>query len=84
MKQKFEFMVDNKMEIWRRDYVTIEAESLEEAISLAESGEYDDFDSEYLYDTEVYMNPAGNGGQATCEVMDTDGNILWDNGSKQF
>lgn len=76
----FELIVDNKVEIWRRDRVRIEAETLEEAINAAESGEYDYVDdTEYLIDTETYLRPED---EVTCEVMDSSGKTLWDNGNK--
>ena len=76
----FELIVDNKVEIWRRDRVRIEAETLEEAINAAESGEYDYVDdTEYLTDTETYLRPEA---EVTCEVMDSSGKTLWDNGNK--
>lgn len=77
----FDLIVDRKVEIWRRDNVSIEAESLEQAISKALCHDYISEDSEYLYDTECVMNtdqtypyPA-----ATIEVMDKCGNVLKDN-----
>ena len=80
----YELTVDNKVEVWRRDKVQIKAKSLEEAISIAESGEYDYvYDTEYLSDTEVYLTPDKNG-DMTCEIMDDSGNSLWDNKNKSY
>lgn len=74
----FELIVDNKVEVWRRDRVCIEAETIEEAINIAESGEYDYVDdAEYLTDTETYLAPTY--GEMTCEVMDIHGKTLWSN-----
>lgn len=76
----FELIVDNKVTIWRRDTVTVRAENLEEALNMAESGEYDEvYDTEYLSDTEIYLNPKDTCGTATCEIMDSSGKILWSN-----
>lgn len=82
---KFNLIVDNRVEVWRRDKVVINAETLDEAIDLAESGEYDKVvDTEYLCETEVYLKPEDVDGCTTCEVMDASGNTLWSNESRQF
>ncbi len=79
----FELTVDNKVEVWRRDIVKVEAENLEEAITYAEAGEYDDvIDSEYLSDTETYLRPKDVDGFMTCEIMDASGKTLWHNGDR--
>jgi hypothetical protein len=81
--EKYYLLVDNKITVWRRDKVMIKAESLEEAINIAESGEYDDcMDVEYLDETEVYLRPEENNGEMTCEIMDRDGKTLWHNGNE--
>ena len=36
---------------------------------------------ENLYDTEEYMSPKDNFGEATIEVWDNDDNIIWENGN---
>ena len=75
----FELIVDEKVSVWRRTWVKIKAESLEEAVKdCIENGSSNAFDidnSEYLYDTEEYIlqddqNPV------TVEVMDTNYNEL--------
>lgn len=74
MEQTFGLIVDNRVEIWRRDRVTIKAETLEEAISHAESGDYDYvYDTEYLSDTEIYLGPKDVDGFMTYEIMDAFG-----------
>lgn len=85
----FELIVDRLTEIWKRDKVTIEAESLEEAVKKALKHDYIAEDSEYIYDTgntmfpeQVFPYP-----NATVEVMDEHGNVLKDNyggGQLQF
>lgn len=53
----FKLTVDRKVEVWRRDHVEIEAESLEEAVNKAIKHDYlVPDDSEYLYDTECTMD----------------------------
>lgn len=86
----FNLIVDRKVEIWRRDKVSIKAESLEEAAQKALTHDYlVPEDSEYLYETECTMSPdqVFPYDQATIEVMDENGKLLRDNygyGSKQF
>ena len=78
----FKLMVDMKVEVWRRDHVEIEAESLEEAVNKAIKHDYlVPDDSEYLYDTECTMDPEQvfPYNAATVEVMDENWNILKDN-----
>ena len=56
--ETFRLIVDRKVEVWRRDNVSIEAESLEEAVNKAIEHDYlVPDDSEYLYDTECTMSP---------------------------
>lgn len=85
----FDLIVDRKVEIWRRDKVSIEAKSLEEAAQKALMHDYLAEDSEYLYETECTMSPdqVFPYDQATVEVMDEHGELLRDNlgyGSKQL
>ncbi len=83
----FNLIIDRKVEIWRRDKISIEAESLEEAVSKALSHSYISEDSEYLYETEYTTDPEQvfPYNSATIEVMDEHGNILKDNyGGGQF
>ena len=77
----FNFIADHLEKVWRRDYVSVTAETLEEAIKLTEQGEYDDvLDSEYLNDTEEYLKPEDNNGFMTCEIMDRSSKTLYSNG----
>lgn len=79
---KFKFTVDSKVITWRRDKVIILADSLEEALDMAESGEYEEtLDTEYLNDTEIFLRPEENDGFMTCEVFDSSGNSIWNNGN---
>lgn len=75
----FKLIVDRKVEVWRRDHVEIEAESLEEAANKAIRHDYlVPDDSGYLYDTECTMDPEQvfPYSAATVEVMDEHWNIL--------
>lgn len=77
----FNLIVDRKVEVWRRDNISIEAESQEEAAKIALEGIYDVDDSEYLYETEQTMSPCQNftNKAPTIEVMDEYGNVLTTN-----
>ena len=78
----FKLTVDRKVEMWRRDHVEIEAESLEEAVNKAIKHDYlVPDDSEYLYDTECAMSPEQvfPYNAATVKVMDEHWNILKNN-----
>ena len=37
--KRFSFIVDEKVKVWNRDYVNVEAETLEEAIQKCVSGD---------------------------------------------
>lgn len=83
----FNLIVDRRVEVWRRENISIEAESLEDAAMKALRHDYISDGSEYLYETEntmfpeqIFPYPA-----ATIEVMDEHGNVLKDNyGGGQF
>lgn len=84
----FELIVDEKVAVWRRSHIKIEAESYEEAVKdCIESGignAYDVIDSEYLYETEEYLQPSFEH-PMTVEVMDTKYHTLGtDEGNRQF
>lgn len=76
----FELIVDEKISVWRRSHVKVEAESLEEAVKdCIESGignAMDVIDSEYLYETEEYLIQDEHLHPVTVEVMDEGYNIL--------
>lgn len=71
----FELIVDEKVSVWRRSRIKIEAESLEEAVKdCVESGignALDILDTEYLCETEEYIQPDEYLNPFTVEVMDT-------------
>lgn len=70
----FDLIVDEKVSVWRRSHIKVEAESLEEAVkSCVESGvgvASDFIDSEYLYETEEYIPQDEYSNPVTVEVMD--------------
>lgn len=67
----FNLVVDQKSTIWERLYVTVEAESLKEAISKCRDGSYDISDSEVLYDSMEYLSPTESD-PVTEEIFDED------------
>lgn len=71
----FELIVDEKISVWRRSHIKIEAESFEDAVNdCVESGignAYDILDSEYLFETEEYIKQDDYANPVTVEVMDT-------------
>ena len=95
-KKRFEFYQDVKVTIWQRQHFAIEAETIEEA--REEAKKYADRDIscvgdvevervEWLYDSEEFITPEENGGNATIEVFEYvgkyGGNLLADNAPKE-
>ena len=78
----FELIVDEKVAVWRRSYITVEAESLEEAIKdCLERGAdaaTDTLESIYIYETEECIPPSEEDPR-TVEVMNRKFEILGDN-----
>lgn len=78
----FDLIVDEKVKVWRRSYITVEAESKEEAVKAClESGAdaaTDTSDSFYIFETEECVNPSIDD-QFTVEVMDRHFEILGTN-----
>lgn len=68
--KSFKFVLDEKVEVWRRTYCVAEANTQEEALELVKDGEYDCLDSEILYETEYVMDPENNEGEPTIEIFD--------------
>lgn len=85
---KFKFYIDRKLTTWEREFVSIEAETFEEAkTKIITTVEADDFfpDTyiETLYDCSVYLSPRDNDYCATVEIYENDYNeLIWDNGNK--
>lgn len=79
--EAFDLIIDRKVEVWRRENVSIEAESLDEAVNKAINHGYISEDSEYLYDTEEIMYPSQMYPKpsATIEIMDASGKLLKSN-----
>jgi hypothetical protein len=86
MKQEFDFILDEKVNVWNRKRFSIEAETIEEAkakaIELVKNAEDIDFDySEYVYESEELMDLEKNNGNPTIVLMDTEKNcgIIYEN-----
>ena len=84
---EYRFMIDRKVTSWEREYHTIEANSQEEADSIAiaiAKNEVDNEVDEYetIGDTTSEMTPAQNGGCSTVEVIREHKNFgtIWENG----
>lgn len=78
----FELIVDEKVAVWRRSYITVEAESLEEAvkdcIERGADAATDTVESEYIFETEECLPPTSNDPR-TVEVINRKFEILGDN-----
>lgn len=76
----FNLIVDEKVAVWRRSYITVEADSLEEAVKdCVERGSdaaTDTLDSNYIFETEECIHPEDD---FTVEVMDRHYNTLGTN-----
>lgn len=81
--------IEEKITIWARNKLTIEAETEEEAVQKAvemvKNGDLDDgFDDdvldeyEMMYDTSERLDPKENNGEATIEIW-SDDEVKWDN-----
>lgn len=85
---EFKFYIDRKLTTWDREFVSIEAENIEEAkkqiIEIVENGDYfDDSYVETIYETIEYLSPKDNSGMPTIEVYENDDDeLIWDNGNK--
>lgn len=77
---KYNLFVDEKCEIWKRRYITVEAADLDEAIKNYKEGNFDNIYTEELYETEELMSPEENGGFPTIEVYNKDSyDTIWTN-----
>jgi hypothetical protein len=79
----FNFYIDTKVTTWYRTPFEIEAETLEEArtlaVALRERGDNAELPWEQIDDTIEGMIPGDNDGQPTEELYDENGMIIWDN-----
>lgn len=80
--EKFDLIVDEKVAVWRRSYITVEADTLEDAVNdCIERGSdaaLDTLDSRYIEETEECIDPSEDE-YPTVEVMDRHYKILGNN-----
>lgn len=78
----FDLIVDEKVAVWRRSYITVEANSLKEAVKdCLERGAdaaVDTLDSNYIFESEECLHPSDED-HFTVEVMDRHYKILGNN-----
>ena len=55
--ESYNIVQDELISIWRRNYYTVEASSVDEAIKMIENEEVDCTESELLYDFEQLLDP---------------------------
>lgn len=72
---EFNMRVEERIAMWRREYVTVEAETLEEAIQKCIDGDYDIDDSEDLYGTAERMDE-NEVQDSTFEIFQDDSDSL--------
>lgn len=68
--KKFELYRDSKCTVWFREYFTVEAEDIEEAVAKINSDKVDPTCNEFLYDTSEFLTPEENDGFATEEIYE--------------
>lgn len=81
--EKYKLTIDQKVSIWERVYVEVEANNLEEAVEKCKDEEYEVYHSEYLDWTEQLETPDEN---STYEIY-LDGNfcnMIYSNYDRQF
>lgn len=80
---KYSLFVDEKVKVWKRRYITVEASNLDEAVKKYKEGDFDDEGTEELYETEELISPEENNGFPTIEVYNKDSyNTIWTNVEK--
>ena len=79
----YNLFVDERVKVWKRRYMTVEASDLDEAIKNYKEGNFDEGDIEELYETEELMSPEENNGFPTIEVYNKDSyDTIWTNVEK--
>lgn len=70
--KSYDLFIDEKYTLWTRTHVTIEADSLEEAVEKCKNGDYDNSWAEELYGTIELMDPLDNCRDPTVEIYSKD------------
>lgn len=63
----YSLIIDEKIEVWKRTYVNVEADNLDIAVKKCLDADYDTTYTEILYETENALNPSDVNG-ATVEI----------------
>ena len=88
MKQEFDFILDEKVNIWSRKKFSIEADTIEKAREIAkklvieDSDELDFYDCDFVYESEELMDIKDNNGNPTIVLMENtekNSNIIFEN-----
>ena len=87
MKKEYNFILDEKVNVWNRKKFSIEAETKEEANKIAlelvkNSEDIDFYNSEYVYESEELMDILKNNGNPTIVLMgntEKNSNIIYEN-----
>lgn len=81
-KKTFNFSIDRKVSIWRKELYSIEANSYEEALEEMkdemENPVYDErwfYSNDFDYETEEQLRPSDNDWYATIELTDLNGDF---------
>lgn len=84
--EEFDFYLDSKVTMWRRETFSIKATSINQATAMAieaiKNGETHKYDPnhEEMYDTAEDMSIEENNGNPTLELFDNNSNrLIWDN-----
>lgn len=84
--EEFDFYLDSKVTMWRRETFSIKATSINQATAMAieaiKNGETHKYDPnhEEMYDTAEDMSIEENNGDPTLELFDNNSNrLIWDN-----
>ena len=87
---EFRFYKNEKATIWYQDVYLVEAETEEQAQELfieacknGNESEYDEIELDYsepLFETWSPISLEDNEGHSTIEIIDINGNIIWENG----
>ena len=84
----YTFKKDSKVIAWQSDYVTVEADSYEEACALVKENALDDFacpnEKRIIYDRTEYdtvevLHVRDNYNQPTEYIYDNEGELIFDN-----
>lgn len=82
----FKLIVDEKVKVWKRTYINVEAESLEQAVEMVRKEGLDAcddgiYDTEFLYESEDPLPPSPED-PCTLEILDREWNILYREGDE--